>query len=393
MEKIEYVVGNPNIMEIISEVHAWKPFDERVIEFCGVLSTELTKDRRIQSFPDLVALAFWLRKNNIVRISKDYADMDHHLGKGLVFHIAPGNVALSFAYSLMTGLLTGNTNIVRMPSRVFEQANLFCEKLRAVLIDNTEIVDRICLIKYPHDKSITDELSAKCHMRIIWGGDQTITTIRQSMLSPRATELTFADRFSICIIDADNYLSNYEPAKTAHDFYIDTYLTDQNACSSPRIIFWMGKSINRAQKIFWDALDKEIVNYDMAPVTTVNKLLTFCKYAADNKARLIVEKDYRIMRIKIDAINSAILNNIGNSGFFYECNIDNIKDILPICTWKLQTLSYIGVDNVLIKNFAMNYAPKGIDKILPVGKTMDYSFIIDGCDVIRAMSRELFLNS
>ena len=285
MEKINYIVGNEKILNNIEKIPAWRPFDERIINFCGKLSEMLMK---IDNYPDLLTLAFWLRKNNLNNLKKNYSDLKNHLGRGISFHIAPGNVALSFAYSLAAGLLSGNTNIIRLPSREFEQAKVFCETLKKILIDEFEIAQRICLIKYPHDKEITDELSKKCNTRIIWGGDSTINTIRQSPLQPRATEITFANRFSICLINADEYLKNYSPKKTAHEFYIDTYLTDQNACSSPRMIFWLGEKISDAKKIFWDALQNEIKNYKQASVTTVDKLVTFCKFAAENKCKLLV---------------------------------------------------------------------------------------------------------
>ena len=389
MDNIEFVVGNRLVLENISTVPAWKPFDDRIIDFCGRLSDELNKERRIRLYPDLVSLAFWLRKNNIKQVCKRYTDMDHHLGKGLIFHIAPGNVALSFAYSMLSGLLTGNTNIVRLPSRKFDQAELFSEILTNTLKEYNEIASRICLIKYPHDKSITDKLSSICHMRIIWGGDNTINTIRQSPINPRATEITFADRFSICLIDADMYLSDYSPKKAAHDFYIDTYLTDQNACSSPRIICWLGKNIEDAKMVFWNSLYDEISGYEMASVTTVDKMILYSKYLAYNNARVIIEKDYRIVRVEVDVLDNSILDNLGNSGFFYECNINTLDDILPICTWKLQTLTYIGIEKETIKNFVISNAPSGIDRILPIGKTMDYSFIADGYDIVREMTREI----
>ena len=389
MEQIEYIVGNENLLKQMPDMCAWKPFDERVIQFCGKLSSALMKAKGYQLYPDLITLAFWLRKSNIQKISHNYIDLTEHLGKGLVFHIAPGNVALSFAYSLATGLLTGNTNIIRLPSREFEQTNIFCEVFRNVLREETEIAERICLIRYPHDKSITDELSSKCHTRIIWGGDDTINTIRQSPISPRATEITFANRFSICLIDADKYLADYNAKKTAHDFYIDTYLSDQNACSSPRIICWLGIATEEAKRVFWDALYDEIRTYDIAPVTTVNKLLTFYKFAAENECKLIMESDCRMMRIKVESLTQKILENVGNSGFFYECDISDISEILPICTWELQTISYIGLDSEELQEFMLLNAPDGVDRIVPVGRTMDFSFSWDGRDIVREMTRRI----
>lgn len=389
MNQIEYIIGNEEILEQMPSVCAWRPFDERVIDFCGKMSEALLKDRRTRSYPDLLTLAFWLRKSSIKRISQDYSSMNKHLGRGLAFHIAPGNVALSFAYSLVTGLVTGNTNIIRLPSRKFEQADVFCEVLKEVLLGERELSQRICLIKYPHDKSITDLLSSKCHTRIIWGGDNTVNTIRQSPIQPRTTEITFANRFSVCIINSENYLADYNPQKTAHDFYIDTYLSDQNACSSPRIIFWSGTKIEEAKGVFWKALHDEIQDYDMAPVTTVDKLLTFCKYAAVEECKLSVETDLRIMRVELESLGQNVLDNMGNSGFFYEYNISDISEILPICGWNLQTLSYIGCDETQLRELILLNAPDGVDRIVPVGKTMDFGFIWDGRDVIREMTREI----
>lgn len=389
MSQIEYVVGDESRLEKMLETRAWKPFDEKIIDFCGKLSAILLKTEGCQSYPDLVTFAFWLRKSNIQRIGRRYHDLADHLGRGLVFHIAPGNVALSFAYSLVTGLLTGNINIIRLPSRRFEQADIFFKVLQNVLADEPEMSERLCLIRYPHDKDITDEISSKCHTRVIWGGDNTIKIIRQSPIPPRATDITFANRFSVCLINADRYLSDYDSKKTAHDFYIDTYLSDQNACSSPRIIFWSGNRVEEAKKIFWNTLHDEISGYVIAEVTTVNKFLTYCKFAAENECRMKMEKDCRIIRVEITSLNGNVLENIGNSGYFYEYNISDISEILPICTWQLQTLSYIGFDADNLKKFILSNAPEGVDRIVPVGHAMDFDFIWDGRDIIREMTRKV----
>lgn len=391
MEKIEYIVGNEIILHKINTIKALKPFDDNIIEFCDKLSKELLKTKEIQKFSDLVSLAFWLRKSNLQSISKNYLDLNQNLGIGLVFHIAPGNMGLSFAYSLITGLLTGNTNIIRLPSRRFEQADIFCDVLRTLLIENEQIAERICLIKYPHDKEITDMLSMQCNVRIIWGGDNTVNTIRESPIRPRTEEITFANRYSVCIINSDSYIDNYNAKKTAHDFYIDTYLTDQNACSSPRIIFWMGNRIDEAKEKFWNALKEEIKTYNMASVTTSDKLITFCKFASESECHMKTVGDYKIMRIEIPTVNKNVFRNIGNSGYFYECTINSFEELLPICNWELQTISYIGIDSKTLHSVIIENGVKGVDRIVPVGKTMDFDFNWDGKDIIREMTRKITL--
>ena len=166
-------------------------------------------------------------------------------------------------------------------------------------------------------------------------------------------------------------------------------MSDQNACSSPRIICWLGIATEEAKRVFWDALYDEIRTYDIAPVTTVNKLLTFYKFAAENECKLIMESDCRMMRIKVESLTQKILENVGNSGFFYECDISDISEILPICTWELQTISYIGLDSEELQEFMLLNAPDGVDRIVPVGRTMDFSFSWDGRDIVREMTRRI----
>lgn len=45
----------------------------------------------------------------------------------------------------------------------------------------------------------------------------------------------------MAVIDAIEYnrLDEKEKLKTARKFYNDTYLTDQNACTSPKIVVWL----------------------------------------------------------------------------------------------------------------------------------------------------------
>lgn len=98
-------------------------------------------------------------------------------------------------------------------------------------------------------------MSSLCDVRVIWGGDATIKEIRRAALLPRATEITFADRYSLAVIDADYYLEYGEYERVAQDFYNDTYLSDQNACTSPRVIIWYGNNKEKAKEKFWDELE------------------------------------------------------------------------------------------------------------------------------------------
>jgi hypothetical protein len=222
---------------------------------------------------------------------------------------------------------------------------------------------------------------------VIWGGDRTIAEIRNSTLPSHSNEITFADRFSICVIKADKYLSESDPQLTARNFYNDTYLTDQNACTSPRIVIWLGQEREKAKEAFWNALTEQLVGYELQPVQTVNKLSMLYRFAATSECKLEKDTDNKIMRVKVSKLSESVLDNLANSGYFYEYDAEYLDEIMPVCTRKCQTLSYIGFDPSELQSFILSCSPNGIDRIVPVGKTMDFSLVWDGHDLIRELSR------
>ena len=70
-----------------------------------------------------------------------------------------------------------------------------------------------------------------------------------------------------------------------------------------------------------------------------------------------------------------------------------ISEILPICGERCQTLALYGLDEETVKNFVLSSAPKGIDRIVELGRTLDFSLTWDGFDLIRSMSRKIFTQS
>jgi hypothetical protein len=156
-------------------------------------------------------------------------------GRGLALQITPGNVPLNFAYSLAVGLLAGNANAVRLPSEGFPQADIFCRILTRVILEkHPALAPYAVCFQCGHDSPALAELSAACAVRVIWGGDETIAKLRSLPIPPRAVELTFADRYSLCVVDSEAYLASDGKDELAEAFYQDAYWSDQLACTAPR---------------------------------------------------------------------------------------------------------------------------------------------------------------
>ena len=367
-------------------------FNENVLEFFNDLSKRLTK---VREYSDVATFGFWCRKAALQKKKAAYDDLDLRLGKGVVFHSTPSNVPVNFAFSFAAGLLAGNANIVRLPGKDFEQVTIIIDAVKELFAGNhANLSPYLCFVKYPPDKELHDKFSSVCDVRVIWGGDGTINELRQSPLKPRATELTFADRYSIAVINADEYVEAVDKPKIAQDFYNDTYFSDQNACTSPRIVFWIGNRKEEAKKAFWESvrtLAKE--KYELAPVQAVGKLAMFYKTAANIPASLTDAEDNYVTRISVNNADEKLMHFKYNSGFYFEQDINELKDILPISGERLQTLIYYGIEKEKLTEFFSECRPKGIDRAVPMGKSMDFTLTWDGYDLIRQLSRKITVNA
>ena len=119
-----------------------------------------------------------------------------------------------------------------------------------------------------------------CNARLIWGGDNSISNIRKFPLDHRAIDIAFADRYSFCVIKASEVLKlkKDEVIQLIKKFYNDTYLVDQNACSSPHLIVWIGNQVKKAREIFWKNLyDFVVKRYDMPDTASVDKYTQLCR--------------------------------------------------------------------------------------------------------------------
>ena len=387
-KELHYVIGNEHTVEQMLDVKPLRPFDDEVIAFLNDLSALLRKNRE---YSDVATFGFWCRKAALLKEKEKYDDVAERFGKGIVFHSTPSNVPVNFAFSFAAGLLAGNANIVRLPGKPFEQVNVICEAINSLLADkHKNMAPYIVFVKFPPVKEITDAFSSICNVRVIWGGDMTVAELRNSKIPARTTEITFADRHSIAVIDADEYLKAENKDVIIQNFYNDTYFSDQNACTSPRIIFWQGDKKEEAKADFWNRVHEKVVReYTLAPVQAVGKLNALYSVASQKQVKLEDSDDMFITRLNVDEIDRDLMNYKYNSGFYFEKDIENLSEIVNVADVRCQTLTYYGVKKEDFEKFLEKCRPVGIDRIVPMGKSMDFALIWDGYDLIRQMSRRV----
>ena len=401
VDKAVFIVGDVGSINKMTQIHADEPFSERRILFLDCVSKALLHDKEARKYPDVITFAFWIRKAHMELERAKYCNFHRCetikvIGQGTVFHVAPSNVAVNFAYSFVVSFITGNNSIVRIPSKDFRQVDIICGAINTVKESFPDLKDTICLVRYERNEMINDFLSGFCDVRVIWGGDNTINDIRASKLPVRSYDITFSDRYSLALIDSEYYLRLSARDRNcvgdiAQKFYNDTYLTDQNACTSPRLVVWTGKDekIRKASRVFWDALSHLVdEQYAFQEIQGIDKLSNFLLAACEIDGIDINDNRNNLYRVQLSKLVPQIMEYRGDSGFFYEYSLTDPKELTEFISRKVQTLTYIA-EREVVERYTKDCVAVGLDRIVPVGQSMDFDFIWDGYNLIDRMTRNV----
>jgi hypothetical protein len=390
-EKLKYILGNP--AQFLAR--PLQPFSNPIRALLIALSAQLIADPVTKTMPDLLSFAWFCRKASIERLAAEYADGVLRMGRGLALHITPTNMPVNFAFSWAFSLLAGNANIVRIPDRDFPQIPFLINHLSSLLEQESfaEIQAMNAFVTYGREEELTSALSAIADVRIIWGGDETIRTIRKSTLPARSLDIAFADRYSFCVLASARVLDldHNSLARLASDFFNDAYTMDQNACSSPHLVIWAGNEPETTQAAdrFWSELQVEVdQRYQLPAVSSVDKFAQACRDAIELDCVTELRRgDNRLYRLKLDSPFAGMESRRCHSGYLYEYSTETLDHVAPFVTGKYQTLTYFGLSSKELACFVARNRLSGIDRIVPVGKALDISLIWDGFDLIRTLSR------
>ena len=386
-----------NIENITISNKNLKPFDEILTDFVNEVSNFILKTDYLKAYPEIIALGFWLRKANITKLKKHFFKISTDkilIPRGIVFHIAPSNVDTIFAYSWFISLLVGNSNIIRISDKENIQTNILLEIIIKIL-EKKEfkiIKEKTLIIKYGHNDEITKKLSELADVRVIWGGDETINHIRKIPIKPNSIELTFADKFSFSIIKSNEFNKLDNLNKFIHNFYNDSFWFNQMACSSTKLIVWIGnKNENKkAKEKFWKHFSEYVLEKkpNITSEDVINKFVSEISMAIENKIKINQINPY-IHTITISSFKDINEKLHTGNGLFYELEENNLRNILKYVTKKHQTITYFGFTQKELKEIIMEILPNGIDRIVPIGKALEFSYIWDGYDLLQNFCREL----
>ena len=368
--------------------------------FCDDVSKAILRRPGVRAQPELVALAFFLRRAAVARLGEDFAALERatrlRAPLGLAFHVAPPNVDTVFAYSLLLAMLAGNRNAVRLSRNAGPEALLLVDLIGEVL-DRPEYAplrDETAIVSYGHEVEPTAAASRAADVRVIWGGDETVATIRAVPLRPGAREVTFPDRVSFAAVDAGGYAraSADERRAAARGLFNDAYPFDQRGCSSPRMGVIVGGATaarDTADALFADlAAEISERRYELDTSAVLAKETFAYGAVVDRPVDELVRMGNELTVLRLAALDGFDRTHPG-AGLFFAAGVDDLGALAGFVTSKDQTLSAFGFPPGDLERFAGALGARGLDRIVPFGEALAFSRYWDGHDMLADLTRTI----
>ena len=373
-------------------------FDPAVTGFLAAFAERILGDRTLRAHPEIVALAYWFRPAAIAALQTRYAELGRQgllRPRGVVFHIAPANVDSVFVYSWFLSLLCGNRNIVRISDRDSPHRDRLLDVLGELLArpEHARVCEANAVLSYARDDAVTAAISQRCLLRVVWGGDATVTHVRKIPLPPLATELVFPNRISWAMFAADKLAEADDKtlAQLSGAFYNDAFWFAQQACSSPRAVLWIGTptQIEAARTRFWRAIADELQRRAEAadPSQLAERLVAAHDASANQPVKLESALQDWPLRLAVEDFGDAPRAGHCGYGLFYELQRADLGSAAALFRAEDQTLAYWGFERETLAAWIADLPDRALDRVVPVGQALRFADRWDGHDLLLAFSR------
>ena len=317
--------------------------------------------------------------------------------RGLAFHVPPANVDTIFVYSLALALITGNSSIVRMSSRVLAEPNLVLDVLLETLPDHPA-GRRAGSCDHVRPRRPDHRAAVRCLRRaghLGWGRHH-----RADPSAPPCTHTPATSRSPTGSPWPRSPPPPTEPSTRRRDalverFFNDTYWFDQMGCSSPRSLVWVGTDAAHADG-------------GRLPRTTAGGrhpqgLRPGCR-GRDRQAQPRLPQHHRhadrllppVRQCRHSAGDPRLPRRRAASSAAVGCctsgMFEQLADLAPHIRRQDQTLGVFGIAEDQIRELVAALAGRGIDRIVPIGRALDFGRFWDGYDLYAEFTRRVAID-
>ncbi len=360
---------------------------EESFAYISALSDLLLKDTRCRPFADLLTLGFWLRPAHLQKILQPYRTQPYLLRPlGLVFHNAPANVDSLFMYPALLSLLMGNQNLIRLSSRAGGSAALLLTLVNELAGLFPAVNQRLMFVRTAHQDAELTAWLQHIDGRLLWGSDAAIIAQRQMPVPAHCRDLTFAHKFSLCLLDANALLQCSDTDLQAMQalFVRDHLSYAQQTCASAKLLVWLGDpgEVKQAQRRFWPALEQQQQLTDsehFQALAAAQQLIA----GSDNYQHLQLRP---LIRLSAAALDPQMIELHPGCGLFLEMTAATLDELTPQLAQAHQTISYWGLDPANLARWRQSLLV-GVDRLVPLGQSLHFHPVWDGMDLPLQLAR------
>ncbi|MHA1583993.1 MAG: acyl-CoA reductase [Promethearchaeota archaeon] len=358
-----------------------------VIDLFNQYSKNLLHSPDASGIEGIAFLSNWLRKSNFLKIiDKNFKSIEYlekFVGekkrikaqpRGIVCHWIAGNVPTLGLFSLFQSLFVGNANIVRIPVVSHDIMSKLLKILAETHLENgisgLDLLESISLIYFDHKiPNLNAQFSNIADVRVVWGGKSAVEAITGLPSRIHCEDLVFGPKYSFAVFDQNAQLStNFK--REIKNLIGDVFLFDQAACTSPHTIFFEknGLSLDEILGELKKGFQVRAKNFPKLVYDSfiLSKIINVrAEYALDLEKKVICPKENDWTILVND--NLCLEEPIESRTVFIKM-VDNIMDIVPLITRKVQTIGCAIYDKTKLSTFADEVTFKGVSRCVKLGQ-------------------------
>ena len=361
--------------------------------------------RELDEIPGILFLRIWLRRGTLEPMIERELGPEALRGGwsnsgrarcksfpiGVVGHWPAGNVEIQPILSMTCALLGGNSALVRIPRDLTELTRVLMERL--VDSDPGEILTRrIFLAAFEHTRRDLQEAMAKSvDGAMIWGGQEAVLQVRSLPFPHWARIAVFGPRISVAAMDAGAWSKADECESWCRRLARDVWQFDQQACSSPQVLF-LEKASGHSTSEFLSTLRRTFEAENKAhPRRTIPAGLTSAiararaSWLLENAAHTAAFPKSPDWTLLLGSGTEIPQPTQGKTLTVLE--VDNLMEPVSKLDGNVQTLGLGVADPVKEQELTETAGRRGVDRIVKLGRMHVFVSPWDGMDLIRPMVR------
>ncbi|MDF1617565.1 acyl-CoA reductase [Petrocella sp. FN5] len=217
---------------------------------------------------------------------------------GVLFHIGAGNVLALSVLSVLEGLLTGNINVLKLPSY---EGSISLTLLKRLVVIEPRLAPYIYVFDISsEDVEILKKLGNVADAIVVWGSDKAIHGIRQ-IAPAHLPIIQWGHRLSFAYLTPGQHLTS-----SLEQFAEEICLSDQQFCTSPQCLFVETDDmavIDACGKKLEEAMTEQAKKYpaatiqihDQAEITWTKELVKMASVLGQEQLIESEHKDFSIM--------------------------------------------------------------------------------------------------